>query len=285
MRSFGKGWPRGGGEIGELLRHPAFEAVGLGPPESWPASLKHIAEMVLNSRQPKFVAWGPDLAFLYNDAYVPVFPERHPAALGRPFREVWADIWEQFSPIVASTLSGSPQLFKELRIPMRRDGRTEDTWFTFSYTPLRDDDGTIAGILCATLDVTDQVAAKRGEKLALEELRAKSEALAVVNRAGAAITVEPDVERLTQIVVDAGVTLTGAEFGAFFYNVDSPASTGGISKSSRCRATPRSSRRPSTAKVSCAPTISCSTRATGRARRILACRRGICRSGAILPCR
>ncbi|MDO3431955.1 response regulator [Rhizobium sp. CBN3] len=220
MGSVGNGWPRGGGKIGELLRHSAFDAAGLGPVESWPASLKHIAEMVLNSRQPKFVAWGPDLAFLYNDAYVPVFPDRHPAALGRPFREVWADIWEQFSPIVASTLEGRPQLFKELLIPMRRDGRTEDTWFTFSYTPLRDDDGTIAGILCATLDVTDQVAAKRGEKLALEELRAKSEALAVVNQAGAAITVEPDVERLTQIVVDAGVTLTGAEFGAFFYNVD-----------------------------------------------------------------
>ncbi|NEJ19593.1 response regulator [Rhizobium leguminosarum] len=213
-------WPRGGGEIGELLRHPAFHAVGLGPVESWPASLKHIAEMVLNSRQPKFVAWGPDLAFLYNDAYVPVFPERHPGALGRPFREVWADIWEQFSPIIASTLQGSSQLFKELLIPMRRDGRTEDTWFTFSYTPLRDDDGRVAGILCAALDVTDQVAAKRGEETALEELRAKSEALAVVNRAGAAITAEPSVERLTQIVVDAGVTLTGAEFGAFFYNVD-----------------------------------------------------------------
>lgn len=103
---------------------------------------------------------------------------------------------------------------------MRRDGRTEDTWFTFSYTPLRDDDGMVAGILCAALDVTDQVAAKRGEETALEELRAKSEALAVVNRAGAAITAEPSVERLTQIVVDAGVTLTGAEFGAFFYNVD-----------------------------------------------------------------
>ncbi|MCW1753569.1 hybrid sensor histidine kinase/response regulator, partial [Rhizobium acaciae] len=220
MGSVGNGWPRGGGEIGELLRHPAFHAVGLGSVESWPASLKHIAEMVLNSRQPKFVAWGPDLAFLYNDAYVPVFPERHPDALGRPFREVWADIWEQFSPIVASTLEGSSQLFKELLIPMRRDGRTEDTWFTFSYTPLRDDDGRVAGILCAALNVTDQVSAKRGEQIALEELRAKSEALAVVNRAGAAITVEPSVERLTQIVVDAGVTLTGAEFGAFFYNVD-----------------------------------------------------------------
>ncbi|WP_062945091.1 response regulator (plasmid) [Rhizobium leguminosarum] len=220
MGSVGNGWPRDGGEIGELLRHPAFHAVGLGPAESWPASLKHIAEMVLNSRQPKFVAWGPDLAFLYNDAYVPVFPERHPGALGRPFREVWADIWEQFSPIIASTLEGSSQLFKELLIPMRRDGRTEDTWFTFSYTPLRDDDGRVAGILCAALDVTDQVSAKRGEETALEELRAKSEALAVVNQAGAAITAEPSVERLTQIVVDAGVTLTGAEFGAFFYNVD-----------------------------------------------------------------
>ncbi|ANP90352.1 response regulator [Rhizobium leguminosarum] len=220
MGSVGNGWPRGGGEIGELLRHPAFHAVGLGPVESWPASLKHIAEMVLNSRQPKFVAWGPDLAFLYNDAYVPVFPERHPHALGRPFREVWADIWEQFSPIIASTLEGSSQLFKELLIPMRRDGRTEDTWFTFSYTPLRDDDGKVAGILCAALDVTDQVSAKRGEQRALEELRAKSEALAVVNRAGAAITAELSVECLTQIVVDAGVTLTGAEFGAFFYNVD-----------------------------------------------------------------
>ncbi|WP_431674849.1 response regulator [Rhizobium leguminosarum] len=220
MRSVGNGWPRGGGEIGELLRHPDFHAVGLGPVESWPAPLKHVAEMVLNSRQPKFVAWGPDLAFLYNEAYVPIFPQRHPGALGRPFREVWADIWEQFSPIVTSTLEGSSQLFKELLIPMRRDGRTEDTWFTFSYTPLRDDDGRVAGILCAALDVTDQVSAKRGEQSALEELRAKSEALAVVNRAGAAITAEPSVERLTQIVVDAGVTLTGAEFGAFFYNVD-----------------------------------------------------------------
>ncbi|MBY2924768.1 response regulator [Rhizobium leguminosarum] len=220
MRSVGDGWPRGGGEIGELLRHPDFHAVGLGPVESWPASLKYVAEMVLNSRQPKFVAWGPDLAFLYNEAYVPIFPQRHPGALGRPFREVWADIWEQFSPIVTSTLEGSSQLFKELLIPMRRDGRTEDTWFTFSYTPLRDDDGRVAGILCAALDVTDQVSAKRGEQSALEELRAKSEALAVVNRAGAAITAEPSVERLTQIVVDAGVTLTGAEFGAFFYNVD-----------------------------------------------------------------
>ena len=220
MGSVGNGWPRGGGEIGEMLRHQDFRAAGLGPAENWPSSLKHIAEMVLNSRQAKFVAWGPDLTFIYNDAYVPIFPERHPRSLGRPFREVWTDIWEQFEPIVGSTLEGNPQLFKELLIPMRRDGHMEDTWFTFSYTPLRDDDGAIAGILCAAMEVTDQVSAKRGERTALEELRAKSETLAVVNRAGATITAELNVERLTQIAVDAGVALTGAEFGAFFYNVD-----------------------------------------------------------------
>ena len=220
MGSVGNGWPRGGGEIGEMLRHQEFSAASLGPAENWPSSLKHITEMVLNSRQAKFVAWGPDLTFIYNDAYVPIFPERHPHSLGKPFREVWTDIWEQFEPIVGSTLEGKAQLFKELLIPMRRDGRTEDTWFTFSYTPLRDDDGAIAGILCAAMEVTDQVSAKRGEQTALEELREKSETLAVINRAGAAITAELNVDRLTQIAVDAGVALTGAEFGAFFYNVD-----------------------------------------------------------------
>lgn len=176
--------------------------------------------MVLNSRQAKFVAWGPDLAFIYNDAYVPIFPDRHPSALGRPFREIWGDIWPQFEPIIRKTLNGESQLYKELMIPMRRDGRMEDTWFTFSYTPLRDEDGEIAGILCATMEVTDQVAAKEGERTALEALRSKTEALTIVNSAGAAITGELDVERLTQIAVDAGVALTGAQFGAFFYNVD-----------------------------------------------------------------
>ena len=125
MGSVGNGWPRGGGEIGEMLRHQDFRAAGLGPAENWPSSLKHIAEMVLNSRQANFVAWGPDLTFIYNDAYVPIFPERHPRSLGRPFREVWTDIWEQFEPIVGSTLEGNPQLFKELLIPMRRDGRMD----------------------------------------------------------------------------------------------------------------------------------------------------------------
>jgi len=213
-------WPKRGGEIGKMLRSPAFHASGIGPVDRWPASLRYYADAMLNSRHAKCIAWGPDLAFIYNDAYVPIFEERHPQALGRPFREVWSDIWQQFEPIVNSTLSGEAQLFEELLVPMRRAGKVEDTWFTFSYTPLRDETGAIAGLLCATMEVSSQVMAKRRERRALDELRVKSDALSIVNAAGAAITAELNVERLTQTAVDAGVALTGAEFGAFFYNVD-----------------------------------------------------------------
>ncbi|WP_207460772.1 response regulator [Azospirillum sp. SYSU D00513] len=212
-------WPAGGGEVGDLVRRPGFQAAGLGPVESWPPSLRSILEMALNSRQAKFVAWGPDLAFLYNDAYIPIFAERHPQALGRPFAEVWSDIWPQIRPIVESNLTGVGHLYEELLIPMMRDGRTQDTWFTFSYTPVRDESGKVAGIVCAAMEVTDQVLAKRREQEALEALRAQTEALAIINRAGTAITAELDLDRLTRTVTDAGVALTGAQFGAFFYNV------------------------------------------------------------------
>ena len=213
-------WPFGGGDIGTRVREPGFEASGLGPVAEWPASLRTIAEMVFNSRQAKFVAWGPELAFLYNDAYVPIFPERHPRALGRPFAEVWADIWPQFGPIVERTLAGEANHFRELPIPMIRNGQREETWFTFSYTPLRDESDRIAGILCATMEVTDQVLGRQREQAALRALQQRTETLATVNRAGISITSELDVGRLTQLAVDAGVSLTGAEFGAFFYSAE-----------------------------------------------------------------
>lgn len=213
-------WPFGGGDIGTRVREPGFEASGLGPVAEWPASLRTIAEMVFNSRQAKFVAWGPDLAFLYNDAYMPIFAERHPWALGRPFSEVWADIWPQFGPIVDRTLSGEAQYYRELPIPMLRQGRREETWFTFSYTPLCDESGRIAGLVCAAMEVTEQVLARQREQAALQALRQRTETLATVNRAGISITSELDVGRLTQLAVDAGISLTGAEFGAFFYNAE-----------------------------------------------------------------
>jgi signal transduction histidine kinase/DNA-binding response OmpR family regulator len=212
-------WPQRGGEVGELLRADAFEASGLGPVADWPSELISAYELVLDSKQAKFIAWGPDLAFLYNDAYTPIFQERHPRALGRPFSDVWADIWPQFGPIVARVLAGEAVMYEELHIPMQRGGGQADTWFTFSYTPMRDCGGRIVGLLCAALEVTGKVLAVRREQEALRALQAKSTALAIVNDTGAAITAELDSDRIIQMVVDAAVTLTGARYGAFFYNV------------------------------------------------------------------
>ncbi|GBD49897.1 response regulator [Methylopila sp. Yamaguchi] len=214
----GADWPPAGGDVGRLLRVPGFEAMGLGPVGAWPAALRTHVETMLASRQSMYVAWGPDLAFLYNDAYVPIFPERHPGALGRPFSEVWSDVWAQFGGTVASVLAGEPVLFENLPIPMMRAGHLVDTWFTFSFTPLRGDGGAIDGLLCITTEVTEGVLAARREREALSTLKARTDALATVNRAGVAITSELDVGRVAQTTADAGVALTGAEFGAFFYN-------------------------------------------------------------------
>ncbi len=211
-------WPPAGGDVGRLMRVPGFEAAGLGPVDAWPGALRSHVDTMLASRQSMYVAWGPDLAFLYNDAYVPIFPERHPGALGRPFSEVWSDVWAQFGGTIASVLNGEPALFENLPIPMMRAGHLVDTWFTFSFTPLRGAGGAIDGLLCITTEVTEGVLAARREQDALAALKARTDALATVNRAGVAITSELDVERVAQTIVDAGVALTGAEFGAFFYN-------------------------------------------------------------------
>jgi signal transduction histidine kinase len=116
---------------------------------------------MLHARQPMFVAWGPALSFLYNDAYSVVLGAKHPAALGRPFAAVWSDIWPQFGPIVERVVTGEALAYDDLPIPMMRNGYQEDTWFSFSYTPLHDESGRIAGLFCACNETTAKV---RGEQ-------------------------------------------------------------------------------------------------------------------------
>ncbi|WP_232481104.1 PAS domain-containing sensor histidine kinase [Roseomonas sp. KE2513] len=108
-----------------------------------------------------FVAWGPDLTFLYNDEYAAVLGAKHPHALGQPFSQAWSDIWPQFGPIVRRVMAGEALSFEDLPIPMRRNGYDEDTWFSFSYTPLQDETEQIAGLFCACTETTSKV---RGEQ-------------------------------------------------------------------------------------------------------------------------
>ncbi|WP_246848015.1 hybrid sensor histidine kinase/response regulator [Sphingomonas beigongshangi] len=116
---------------------------------------------MLSSKFPMFVAWGPDLAFLYNEAYAPILGSKHPEALGRPFREVWAEIWEDLTPLVEKALAGEASWLEDLPLTMNRHGYAELTWFTFSYSPARNDDGDVAGLFCACRETTDKVLALR----------------------------------------------------------------------------------------------------------------------------
>jgi two-component sensor histidine kinase len=161
---------RRGGKMGARLRTHDWAATPLGPPKAWPQALRTAVSMMLNSLQPMFVAWGPDLTFLYNDAYAPVLGDRHPAALGARFEHVWADIWPDLRDLVFRAIHGEPVWQEDLPLLMHRRGFAEQTYFTFSYSPLYAETGTVDGMLCTCIETTARVTAER-------QLRETAEAL------------------------------------------------------------------------------------------------------------
>ena len=121
----------------------------LGPPESWPPSLRTVVELLLQSQFPMFVAWGPELGFLYNDSYADILGSKHPLALGRRFEDIWSEIWTDIFPLIEAAMNGQATFREDLPLLMNRKGYDEQTWFTFSYSPVRDESGKVAGMFCA----------------------------------------------------------------------------------------------------------------------------------------
>lgn len=160
-----------GGEMGALMRAHDWRQSPLGAPASWPRSLCTVVGLMLSSRFPMFLAWGPELGFLYNDAYVDILGGKHPNALGRRFQEVWPEIWEKIHPIVADAMAGKPVYHRDWPLVLKRNGYDEQAWFTFSYSPLRDESGRVAGMFCTCTETTGQVAAERRRVEELERLR------------------------------------------------------------------------------------------------------------------
>ena len=124
----------GGGEMGALMQAHDWSTSPIGYPDTWPQTLRTAVSMMLPSKHVMFVAWGPELAFLYNDAYRPVFGKKHPWALGRPFREVWPEVWNEITPLVDTALRGEATWSENLPLVLERNGYPEDCWFTFSYS-------------------------------------------------------------------------------------------------------------------------------------------------------
>ncbi len=154
------------------MRAMDWSASPLGDPTGWPQSLRAVVSLILNSRFPMFVAWGPKLGFLYNDAYAAILGPRHPDAIGLPFRDIWPEIWSDIGPLVDRALAGEASFSEDLPLLMRRRGYDEQTWFTFSYSPVRDESGSVGGMYCACTETTSQVLSARGRVAEIERLRA-----------------------------------------------------------------------------------------------------------------
>ncbi len=162
----------GGGEMGALMRAKDWSTTPLGPVEDWPQSLKTCVRIMLTSRQPMWLGWGDDLTYLYNDPYRSIAGGKHPEALGLPTRDVWHEIWDDVGPRIQSAMINEEGTYDEaLLLIMERNGYPEETYYTFSYSPIPDDEGKICGIFCANTEDTRSIITERQVGL-LRELAA-----------------------------------------------------------------------------------------------------------------
>ncbi len=156
------GFLAAGGEMGERLRTFDWSRSPLGPPAAWPQSLKTAVRIMLTSRQPIWIGWGGQLINLYNDSYLPIIGGKHPWALGEPASIVWREIWDEIGPLLSTAMQGVEGTYVESQmLIMERNGYPEETYYTYSYTPIPDDQGAPGGIICANTDDTQRVIGER----------------------------------------------------------------------------------------------------------------------------
>ncbi len=205
---------QGGGRVGALMRAHDWSSSPLGPPETWPQSLRAIVALLLHSKFPMFVAWGTELGFLYNDPYAEILGDKHPRSLGAPFYDIWSEIWPDISPFIDAALAGEATYREDLPLVMNRKGYDEQTWFTFSYSPVRDESGRVAGMFCAVSETTER---KKAED-ALRDSRAQVEAeltdAELLQELSAHMIGEADAAVLYEKVMDAALAIMRSDFAS-----------------------------------------------------------------------
>jgi len=191
----------GGGESGARLRAVDWSRTALGPPEHWPRSLKTIVRMMLDSRYAMWMLWGPEYTFFCNDAYLPTVGIRRAWVMGTRSDKVWSEIWPDVWPRIEQVLTRGESTWDEgLLLFLERSGFPEETYHTFSYSPVYDDDNRIAGMLCVVTEVTERVQSERGLSL-LRDLSA---------RAPGAPTVRDSLQRLMSVLESDALDVTFA---------------------------------------------------------------------------
>lgn len=154
----------GNSKVEDLLRLHDWNSSALGSPNDWPQALRYAVRFLLDSKTAIFIAWGEESRLLYNDAYIDILGDRHPSAIGAPLKEVWAEVWPIVEPAAQRALSGESVQFEDAHFVLTRNSHPEDTWFTFSYTPLRDLDGTVLGFYCILSETTQQVLLRQAKQ-------------------------------------------------------------------------------------------------------------------------
>lgn len=153
----------GGGETGNIIAKHNWSSTSLGSIDQWPLSLRTVLGNLLHSAFPMFLFWGKELFCFYNDAYRPSLGNngKHPA-IGLRAQEVWPEIWDFIGPMIQRVLeTGEAEWYENRLVPIYRNGKIEDVYWTFSYSPAYDDHSTISGMLVTCVETTDKVVAQR----------------------------------------------------------------------------------------------------------------------------
>ncbi|HEY0288458.1 MAG TPA: PAS domain S-box protein [Pseudomonas sp.] len=156
-----QGFPAGESEAGRAIAKIDWSTTTLGPISQWPAVLKIHLNLILNSPDSMYLLWGPELLFFHNDAYAPLLGPRLANAQGAAISELWADVWDQVLPFAEQAMRGVPYQCHDMPLTMARFGEMERTWWSFSFSPMIDENNAVVGLFCTTNETTRRVLDQR----------------------------------------------------------------------------------------------------------------------------
>jgi signal transduction histidine kinase len=173
----------GGGEMGALMRSIDWSKTGVGPVTAWPQSLRTALSILLETGFPMYIAWGPEFTQFYNDGYRPILgATKHPAAMGLSTRVTFAEIWDIIGPMFQGVMNGTATTVVDFLLPLDRYGFVEECYFIFSYSPIRQENGEVGGILVTVTETTERILGARRLKT-LQELSARTQKAATAEAA------------------------------------------------------------------------------------------------------
>ncbi len=201
-----------GGRLATLIGETDWASTPLGPIDGWPQYLKTATSIILRAPVPMALLWGSDGVMIYNDAYAAIVGARHPAGLGASVHAAWPEARAFNEHVLRVCLAGETLSFARQEMSQYFPTHDHAVFLDLNYSPVLDHDGVPGGVLAVVVETTDAVLAERG-------LRGETHTLETLNLTGAALAAELELEPLIQMVTDAGVKLTGAQFGAYFHNL------------------------------------------------------------------